>query len=262
MSNYDDWKDPDEIDLTGSENNSEDNVKTSQGGNSQPNNQESEEDKPIHLNKKKSGWIVAALIMILIISILFFRRCSVSKEVNSPQNNQTQEVVEEEYNQNESITIETESESNENSSDSDELDTSLDQNSNSDVQNDSSSQSQELEQQSQQGKDSDIQNTADTSKNNVSNSSDGISITEVNEPVLSDVIESSGMVSSKDIYLSNGGSYVYSINLLVLQGDDSYSTVEYFCPKTTYDAVTTGDTLIVTYQSDSNGNISISSVAR
>ena len=197
--------------------------------------------------------------MVIIIAILFFRGCSVSKEVNSPQGDQTREVVEEESNQNESITIETESESDENSAKSSESSTSSSQESNTGSQINSFNQNQVSEPQSQQGSASESQNT---SNNKTSSSPEGISITEVSDPVLSDVIESSGMVSSKNIYLSNGGSYVYSINLLVLQGDDSYATVEYFCPKTSYDAVTTGDTLIVSYQSDSNGNISISSVAR
>lgn len=260
MSNYDDWKDPDEIDLTDDGGNVNATQETNTGGNTpQNNNQEFKEDKPIHLNKKKSGLIVAILFMVIIIAILFFRGCSVSKEVNSPQGDQTREVVEEESNQNESITIETESESDENSAKSSESNTSSSQESNTNIQNNSSSQNQVSESQSQQGSVSESQNITN---NETSGSSEGLSITEVNEPVLSDVIESSGMVSSKNIYLSNGGSYVYSINLLVLQGDDSYATVEYFCPKTSYDAVTTGDTLIVSYQSDSNGNISISSVAR
>lgn len=260
MSNYDDWKDPDEIDLTGAGDNGNATQEALAGGNtSQNNNQEFKEDKPIHLNKKKSGLIVAILFMVIIIAILFFRGCSVSKEVNSPQGDQTREVVEEESNQNESITIETESESDEKSAKSDESSTSSSQESNTGSQINSFNQNQVSEPQSQQGSASESQNT---SNNKTSSSPEGISITEVSDPVLSDVIESSGMVSSKNIYLSNGGSYVYSINLLVLQGDDSYATVEYFCPKTTYDAVTTGDTLIVTYQSDSNGNISINSVAR
>lgn len=260
MSNYDDWKDPDEIDLTGAGDNGNATQEAHAGGNtSQNNNQEFKEDKPIHLNKKKSGLIVAILFMVIIIAILFFRGCSVSKEVNSPQGDQTQEVVEEESNQNESITIETESESDENSAKSSESNTSSSQEFNTGSQINSSNQNQVPESQSQQDSDSESQNT---SNNKTSSSPEGISITEVSDPVLSDVIESSGMVSSKNIYLSNGGSYVYSINLLVLQGDDSYATVEYFCPKTSYDAVTTGDTLIVSYQSDSNGNISINSVAR
>ena len=260
MSNYDDWKDPDEIDLTGAGDNGNATQEALTGGNtSQNNNQEFKEDKPIHLNKKKSGLIVAILFMVIIVAILFFRGCSVSKEVNSPQGDQTREVVEEESNQNESITIETESESDENSAKSSESSTSSSQESNTGSQINSFNQNQVSEPQSQRGSASESQNT---SNNKTSSSPEGISITEVSDPVLSDVIESSGMVSSKNIYLSNGGSYVYSINLLVLQGDDSYATVEYFCPKTTYDAVTTGDTLIVTYQSDSNGNISINSVAR
>lgn len=260
MSNYDDWKDPDEIDLTDGGSSGNATQETNTGGNTfQNNNQEFKEDKPIHLNKKKSGLIVAILFMVIIIAILFFRGCSVSKEVNSPQGDQTQEVVEEESNQSESITIETESESDEKSAKSDESSTSSSQEFNTGGQINSSNQNQVPESQSQQDSDSESQNT---SNNKTSSSPEGISITEVSDPVLSDVIESSGMVSSKNIYLSNGGSYVYSINLLVLQGDDSYATVEYFCPKTTYDAVTTGDTLIVSYQSDSNGNISINSVAR
>lgn len=260
MSNYDDWKDPDEIDLTDDGGNVNATQETNTGGNTPQNtNQEFKEDKPIHLNKKKSGLIVAILFMVIIIAILFFRGCSVSKEVNSPQGDQTQEVVEKESNQNESITIETESESDENSAKSSESNTSSPQDFNTGSQINSSNQNQVSEPQSQQDSASESQNT---SNNKTSSSPEGISITEVSDPVLSDVIESSGMVSSKNIYLSNGGSYVYSINLLVLQGDDSYATVEYFCPKTSYDAVTTGDTLIVSYQSDNNGNISINSVAR
>lgn len=83
---------------------------------------------------------------------------------------------------------------------------------------------------------------------------------EVAEPVLSSVKTSYGMVVGKHIY-TKGGSYIYGVNISVVIGDESVS-VEYFCPRKTYDGLNSGDSLNVAYQVDSNGNISVYSISK
>ena len=87
-------------------------------------------------------------------------------------------------------------------------------------------------------------------------------LVEVSEPVLGDVYSTTAMVSSKNIYLLDSKSYAYSINLVLLVGEDNTTTVEYFCPRSTYDALVSADTVVAEYQIDSNGAISIVSISR
>lgn len=69
------------------------------------------------------------------------------------------------------------------------------------------------------------------------------------------------LVSSRGIYLVDGDTYSYSINLLI-PTDSKYLTVRYFSSEKIYNAVETGDSLEVSYKLDENGNISISSLSK
>lgn len=83
---------------------------------------------------------------------------------------------------------------------------------------------------------------------------------EVAEPSLSSELQSKGIVIAKHSYLYKG-SYVYGISISMLIGETS-ETVQYFCPKKTYDALNSMDTVNIVYQLDSSGNISVMTISK
>lgn len=101
-----------------------------------------------------------------------------------------------------------------------------------------------------------------TSKNNENpqggNSNTGSGLQQVAEPSLSAVSEATGMVKSKKIYHIEA-SYMYCINIAMIAGDDT-TDVYFYCGKKAYDAVYPGQSVKVSYQVDSEGNISVYAV--
>ena len=85
---------------------------------------------------------------------------------------------------------------------------------------------------------------------------------EVSEPSLGDVGDVSSMISAKRVYKINGNSYVYGIELVVLRNNGDADKVMYLCPRGTYDALSVGDSVRISYQMDSEGSISIVSMSR
>jgi hypothetical protein len=102
------------------------------------------------------------------------------------------------------------------------------------------------------------QNSVENSQNSVADSNSGLK--EVALPAFGNELNSKGIVISKHVY-SYEGSYIYGVNVSVLIGDTT-KTVQYFCPKNTYDALNTTDTLSVVYQQDSSGGVSIVSISK
>lgn len=86
-------------------------------------------------------------------------------------------------------------------------------------------------------------------------------MSEVNEPVLGNGVETSVLVSSKSVYNTGEGSYAYAINIVVPLDGDTLTT-KYFCSKQVYDGVATGDSIKIVYQMDKYGTISINSVSK
>ena len=86
-------------------------------------------------------------------------------------------------------------------------------------------------------------------------------LVEAGDAVLSDAIETSGLVSGKSTYLVDN-SYLYRVGILVVVGNDKNILCSYYCPKNTWDALNMGDSLVVTYQTDSTGNISINTISK
>lgn len=86
------------------------------------------------------------------------------------------------------------------------------------------------------------------------------SLVEVNDPALSEVVQAQGMVSGKKVY-SIGTGYMYEIRVIMMVGENSIFC-SYYCPRKTYDALSIGDSLMVDYQTDSSGNISVSSISK
>lgn len=94
----------------------------------------------------------------------------------------------------------------------------------------------------------------------VSNTISDDNMLEVAQPELSKEIESKGIVLSKHSYLYKN-SYIYGITISVMVGDKTQS-VQYFCPKKTFDSIESVDTVNVIYQMDSNGVVSITSISK
>lgn len=89
---------------------------------------------------------------------------------------------------------------------------------------------------------------------------DNSGFSEVADPVLSETRTGYGMVVGKHIY-KKSGSYIYGVTLSIIINERSV-TAEYFCPRRTYDELSSGDSLDIIYQVDSNGSVSIYSISR
>lgn len=85
-------------------------------------------------------------------------------------------------------------------------------------------------------------------------------LTEIAIPELSPDKTTSGIVIGKHSFMYKG-SYIYNIVVSMLINESTQS-IQYFCPKKTFDALNSADTLSITYQYDSNGVISITSIAK
>ena len=79
-----------------------------------------------------------------------------------------------------------------------------------------------------------------------------------------DIVEkysSDALISSKSIYLSDDGGYVYSLSLLIPLRE-GYRSVEYMCSVSSWKAVEMNESISVEYGMDSNGNIIILSLMK
>ena len=101
-------------------------------------------------------------------------------------------------------------------------------------------------------------NTSSTVKESASGSD--VDFSEVADPVMSTLRTDYGMVIGKSIY-KKGNSYFYGVNISIVINESSV-LAEYFCPRKTYEELSSGDSLEVQYQVDSTGNISIYSISR
>ena len=225
-----------------------------------------QEEAPVKLSKIKAGFVFVAFLIVVMIVIMTIRGCSVSREVNSSQEVQTQETQqtqeantitstgEEDSKKSDNVAVEEGSESSgvDNTNEANISDSSTD----SEVQSNKVKQPEITENTSSA-------NTGMDLTENTSSVNTGMDLQEVSEPQLSEAITTTAVVSSKSIFLSKEGSYVYQVDFLVITDEEgNYSTLSYYCPKTTYDALAQGDSVNVEYQTDSTGNISVSSVSR
>lgn len=218
--------------------------------------------KPVSLSKKKVAVVLVAVLVLGIIVITMIQSCSIRRNVNSGSNSQTPQVTITEAPKNPTNTGENGVKIEETGGENGSPVGSRGESSNSavsgnDKQGDVSEEPDVVEttREPEVGKE-----VKEDSESEASGVSEGL--VEVAEPVLGDVWETTGMVSSKNIYTWNDSSYVYSVDLVLLTGDSQTVTVEYFCPRKTFDALNTADSLSVQYQMDSDGVISIVSVAR
>lgn len=208
------------------------------------------EEKKSGVSLKTAGLFLALVIIVLIFIMIFVRGCTVSKESGKDVSVQSQdEVVMSE----DTKSLTTEEKSTESAEDSKDV-----------QENQVESIESGAEKEGKIDSDNNIQDSATTkeSDNGVSSEvtkQEGLIKTEL--PTLGEVLETSVVVSGKEVYRLEGATYVYSLNLIFPNGE-GYDIIKYLCSKKTYDAVAQGDTIKVSYQLDESGAISISSISK
>ena len=201
------------------------------------------EIKPVKLSRMATAGILVVLIFLVMILIITVKGCSLEKKVNSSSTEESQISASEMVVEDSEKSDENSSKNGEKTSVSSEVVTASDDDATSSIS-------------------TDISENPQSGSSDSSNSSivSGSSLSEVVLPEFGEMLESKGIVIAKHSYTYEG-SYVYGVSLSVLIGD-STQTVQYFCPKKTYDALSSTDTVSVSYQQDSAGNVSVVSISK
>ena len=192
--------------------------------------------KPVKLSRVATTCILVALALCVMILIITVKSCSLEKKVNNSQPTEPSKMVSEKVVESDENLGEDYEKNDENSSYFDEVESTSAENTTSV-----------------------ISGTPSTEIGN-STAGDGGELVEVVLPEFSNIKETTGIVVSKRSFTYKG-SYVYGVSLSVLIGDTT-ETVQYFCPKKTYDALNSTDTITAEYQMDSDGNVSIVSISK
>lgn len=205
------------------------------------------------MSMKKAGITIFSLLIMFIIILLTVRGCTISKksEQKDVQNSQPEVVLQEKNN-----TTEKENKDKEESE-------KVKEDSKNTVSNTEKSGIDEEETPSVESSRENADNVNTSNSNGVSSNSTNSnnSFIEIGEPVLGESITVNALVSSKKSYLVDGKSYAYSIGVL-LPNEDGYDIVNYYCPKKTYDAISSGESIKVDYQVDESGKVSINSISK
>lgn len=205
------------------------------------------------MSMKKAGITIFSLLIMFIIILLTVRGCTISKksEQKDVQNSQPEVVLQEKNN-----TTEKENKDKEESE-------KVKEDSKNTVSNTEKSGIDEEETPSVESSRENVDSVNTSNSNGVSSNSTNSnnSFIEIGEPVLGESITVNALVSSKKSYLVDGKSYAYSIGIL-LPNEDGYDIVNYYCPKKTYDAISSGESIKVDYQVDESGKVSINSISK
>ena len=209
-----------------------------------------EEVEPVKLGKKKTGFICAIVIFCVIIICITIRGCSVTKEVKNPSSSSDATITQEGSSSNSSINVEdTEVKNSEKSSSSTES---------------SSSSSKESTTSKSEGNNSDstvVEKPVVDSPSKENTNSRESTLKVADSAILGSAVDTTGIISGKTTYLM-GTSYLYEVSIVVVTGNNESAICKYYCPKNTFDALSMGDSLSVTYQADSTGNTSISTISK
>lgn len=202
----------------------------------------------------KSAIVMVFLIVILVIIILGIRGCSIQKKVESPgtmgvapgestgvvvTERNTDKFVSEENNMS---GVEIVDGANAGISEESELDTETPTEGKVASSNES------------------ITENAQVSEGTSDNSSE-VTLKKVDSMDIVEKYSSDALISSKSIYLSDDGSYAYSLSLLIPMGE-GYRSVEYMCSVSSWKAVEMNESISVEYGMDSSGNIIILSLMK
>lgn len=212
---------------------------------------------PVKLGKRAVGLVLVVAMLLGIILIVVLQSCSVQKKVKVTSPSPTPEITISETNETTGNTGEIEPEFSENTVENESSTSCRDQNSNS--------VSTAVDDEEDDVETTDVKDLGEeTNKDVVSNETTEKvpeRLSEVAEPVLGELKSTTAMISSKKIYNLDNTSYAYSITLVLLTGENETTSVEYFCPKKTFDAVSTADSVTAQYQVDSNGIVSIATIS-
>lgn len=202
----------------------------------------------------KSAIVMVFLIVILVIIILGIRGCSIQKKVESPGTmgvapGENVGVVVTERNSDKFVSeennmsgVEIVDGANEGISKESELDTET------------------PTEEEVVSSNEPITENAQVSEGTLDNSSE-VTLKKVDSMDIVEKCSSDALISSKSIYLSDDGSYVYSLSLLIPLGE-GYRSVEYMCSVSSWKAVEMNESISVEYGMDSNGNIIILSLMK
>lgn len=235
-----------------------------------------EEKKSLSL--KSASLLIAGVVFIVIIIMLTVRSCTVSKKVEpkvSTKNTSEVVLVEEDLSSEKEDEIdqkgEISEESGKNSSREDTESTA--KGSENPTKNNVENGSENIESGNrvenpknypqEEGIDANEDSYKDSSQEELSGVSENKygGFFNVDEPVLGESMETSTLVTGKKAYLVDDIFYTYSLSL-IFPIDGGYEVIDYFCPKKTYDAVETGETVKAVYQMDKSGIVSITSISR
>lgn len=216
------------------------------------NYKEEEEVEPVKLSKKVTCTICVIVVFILIIVLFCVRGCSITKKVKSSTNQSDTTIAVQESTE---LSTTKEGEATEkfveNSANSEDMNSGL-SNENNSSENLVKNEDEEVIEEEKVTSEAEIEQGAENK---------GIGLTEVQELALNEEVNATGLVSSKVVYRVDN-SYLYEVKIITLKGDNDSITCKYYCPKKTWDALVVGDSVSITYQTDTNGNTSVTSISK
>ena len=203
----------------------------------------------------KSAIVMVFLIVILVIIILGIRGCSIQKKVESPGTmgvapGENVGVVVTERNTEKFV-------SKENNMSGVEI---VDGGGNVDISEESELVTGTSTEEEVASSNKPITGNTQVSEGTTDNSSE-VTLKKVDSMDIVEKYSSDALISSKSIYLSDDGSYAYSLSLLIPMGE-GYRSVEYMCSVSSWKAVEMNESISVEYGMDSSGNIIILSLMK
>lgn len=215
-------------------------------------NDEEPEIEPVAFSKAKTCVIALIFIFMIVIILLTVRGCSIQRKSEIPaESGNTESTTVEEITEDTSNNVENDINNSQNSTESTEVEPL-------------SEEEIVTTEIPEVNKDEVPDNVKENSEEEIKDKKDIIdsntSLTEVQDPSLSEVLNSTGIVSGKKIY-KIGNGYLYEIRLIMVMGNDENTFASYYCPRKTFDALESGSSVNIEYQLDSTGCISITSIS-
>jgi len=226
---------------------------------------EMEEVKPVKLSKKTTGIVLIAFLLILLLVICTIKGCSISKEPVKIANTETTTKPKVQQTTPKTGDVDANNSENVPNNSSTSVATPNGNNStNTGSNNQGTSQPQVQTPIQQQNP---VPNQQQTQVPNQTTTQQPVQVNsntlqKVDENVvLSNKLTATGIVTSKSIYMKET-AYLYEVGIVVVTGNGTSTVCKYYCPRNSYDAVSMGTSLSVTYQLDGNGNISINTISK
>lgn len=204
------------------------------------------------MESKKIGMIVCGSILILIICILFMRGCSI-RRTETVDGTMGRVTTDEEYNDQSSGV-------NQNGTMMKSEQTGYDVP--EEVLNGSTDSTLEVvgENNSEGYKDESV--TTGIQESEAKENSDELSLKLVDSLSIVNKASADVLISSKNVYLVDDSVYAYALKLILPVENKGYKLVDYMCSVTTWNSVSSGDSIHVEYGLDEEGYIIILSLSK